>query len=106
MDSNEARAREFVDAEYERDGFYDAHKHIRNGARLTDTEDRAVRAVVAALSQQPEARGVVDAALDLVRLVDGPGCVRWQDGQGFRLKDTREWVALYVATRMTEARNG
>ena len=56
---------------------------------------------IAALAQQPAAVGEdmreeVDA---LIRLVEGPGCLRWQDGQGFRLKDTPEWVAFYVAAK-------
>ncbi len=51
-----------------------------------------------ALAQQhaPSAPVGVDA---LIRLVEGPGCLRWQDGQGFRLKDTPEWVAFYVAAK-------
>lgn len=43
------------------------------------------------------ARGVEAAARDLVDLVEGVGCKRWEDGAGKRLKDTNEWARFYVA---------
>lgn len=38
---------------------------------------------------------LLDRCSDLVRLVEGPLCERWQSIDGCRLKDTSEWVAFY-----------
>lgn len=45
------------------------------------------------------AEALSNAASALVRLVEGPGCLRWEDGSGSRLKDTNEWCAFYCAAR-------
>jgi hypothetical protein len=43
----------------------------------------------------------VDAVLrccgDLIEIVEGVQNKRWMDERGFRLKDTKEWCAFYVA---------
>ncbi|MCE7031773.1 hypothetical protein LY625_03935 [Lysobacter sp. GX 14042] len=48
----EAEARELLAAEYERDGVEYVGRCIREDAMLTVPEQRAIRAIVAALSQQ------------------------------------------------------
>lgn len=60
----EQRAREFFAAEYERDGKTGAAEHIRTQPLLPN-KNRAVRAIAAALRQQPapvvdEVQGVID----------------------------------------------
>lgn len=52
QDLEEKRAREFLAAEYERDGKTGSADHIRTQPLLPN-KDRAVRAIVAALRQQP-----------------------------------------------------
>lgn len=44
------------------------------------------------------------ACYALVALVEGPGCLRWQDSGGFRLKDTAEWVKFYIAAKAMQDR--
>jgi hypothetical protein len=40
------------------------------------------------------------AAKSLVKCVEGSGCLVWREAtQGIRLKDTQEWVALYLAVK-------
>lgn len=43
-----------------------------------------------------------ESAHALMLLVEGPGCLRWEDGNGFRLKDTSEWAAFYCAVKTAE----
>lgn len=44
---------------------------------------------------------VLAACYRLKELVEGVGCERWQNANGFRLKDTQQWVEFYnVVTRM------
>lgn len=40
-----------------------------------------------------------EAAIELVALIEGPGCLRWQSPGGARLKDEGEWTRFYVATK-------
>ena len=40
-----------------------------------------------------------EAAHALMLLVEGPGCLRWEDGNGSRLKDTSEWATFYCAVK-------
>jgi len=42
---------------------------------------------------------LLDVAHALMLLVEGPGCARWEDGHGFRLKDMPEWAAFYCAVK-------
>jgi len=49
-----------------------------------------------------ENKPLFDAAHALMLLVEGPGCLRWEDGNGFRLKDTSEWAAFYCAVKTAE----
>jgi hypothetical protein len=53
----------------------------------------------AAVEQASEGDALTDAATALVALIEGPGCLRWEDGRGFRIKDTDEWVRFYVAAK-------
>ena len=46
--------------------------------------------------------GLLRAAESLVNLIEGVGSKRW-NFEGFRLKDTNEWAAFYVATKRAEA---
>lgn len=44
---------------------------------------------------------VLAACYRLKELVEGVGCERWQNANGFRLKDTQQWVEFYnVVNRM------
>ena len=49
-----------------------------------------------------ENKPLFDAAHALMLLVEGPGCLRWEDGNGFRLKDTSEWAAFYCAVKTAQ----
>lgn len=46
-----------------------------------------------------ESNPLFDAAHALMLLVEGPGCLRWEDGNGSRLKDTSQWAAFYCAVK-------
>lgn len=59
----------------------------------------ALEAALPYLAPAAPAGEVVAAGERLVGLVEGPGCLRWEDGQGFRLKDTAEWSVFYVAIK-------
>ncbi len=64
-----------------------------------NNESAAVEAVVFdrdAIFRSAEARAKLYA---LTLLVEGPGCIRWEDGNGFRLKDTDEWVQFYCLVK-------
>lgn len=54
-----------------------------------------------AAPSQPSQKALEDAAAALVKIVEGiDGAMNhgtWRDELGMRLKDTPEWVALYVA---------
>ena len=56
----EQRARELLAQAWEVEGNPESAKMLRAGWTLADEDAAAIRALVAALSQQPEARGVVD----------------------------------------------
>lgn len=43
------------------------------------------------------------AAYNLMNLVEGVGCERWQNANGFRLKDTQQWVEFYIATKNVQS---
>ena len=44
---------------------------------------------------------VLAACYRLKDLIEGAGCERWQNANGFRLKDTQQWVEFYnVVNRM------
>lgn len=43
------------------------------------------------------------AAYNLLNLVEGVGCERWQNANGFRLKDTQQWVEFYIATKNVQS---
>lgn len=43
------------------------------------------------------------AAYNLLNLVEGAGCERWQNANGFRLKDTQQWVEFYIATKNVQS---
>lgn len=49
-----------------------------------------------AIIRSAEARAKLYA---LTLLVEGPGCIRWEDGNGFRLKDTDQWVQFYCLVK-------
>ena len=54
-------------------------------------------------NQEPSSKDrLLAVVLDLIEVVEGTRSVRWA-ADGIRLKDTKEWCALYVAAR---ARNG
>ena len=43
------------------------------------------------------------AAYNLLNLVEGVGCERWQNANGFRRKDTQQWVEFYIATKNVQS---
>lgn len=64
---------------------------------------------VARYGNAREAAGRADAvpyevANNLMLLVEGPGSLRWEDGKGFRLKDTSEWARFYVEVKNAKER--
>lgn len=62
----------------------------------TETKVEAVVFDRDAIFRSAEARAKLYA---LTLLVEGPGCIRWEDGNGFRLKDTAEWVQFYCLVK-------
>lgn len=80
-----------------------AHGHTTPGT-LNEIEAAILATLPEPLAPAaPAAQGfdaeLVAAGERLVNLIEGPGCMRWEDGQGFRLKDTTEWSVFYIAIK-------
>ena len=84
------------------------------GDKAVFTRHDVARAIEQALTQQ-RGEPVFDrawvvrdaelraAAYNLLNLVEGVGCERWQNANGFRLKDTQQWVEFYIATKNVQS---
>jgi hypothetical protein len=122
----EAGARELLAAEYERDGRTSDADLTRAGLPIGETDIRALRAIVAALSQQPEpkaeARGGVDGwALTKLRAhetrcencgravwdrKDPNNCIGFIAPCGKRVARLEDCGTADCAAALTESRNG
>lgn len=96
----EQRARELLAAEYAKDERYGMAYAARNGSNDVMP---AIRAIVAALSQQPEARGVVDEAM-VERACRAHDPMYDHVGNDTRA-DMRERMRTALTAALTEARN-
>lgn len=84
--------------------------HLGREGYTADQMHQYARDYAAALAQTAgvpdrktlfEQAEVLSACYRLKDLVEGVGCERWQNANGFRLKDTQQWVEFYnVVTRM------
>ena len=95
MTDDQQRARELLAQEYERDGITHVPDCIRREAMLTTMEDRAIRAITAALRAAPDAVALRTAMETLEQIASAP------DDQGAKLN-----AAATVAFLETQGAGG
>ena len=99
---DQQRARELLAQEYERDGITHVPDCIRREAMLTEMENRAVRAITAALRAAPE--GFVMVPVELFHEVsDVMGRFLSDEGWGQKDMDVSDDFGALLAARPQEA---